>query len=900
MKNEFSVLGADNHQAVMKSNHINRPISLIAVVSVLLSGLALSSSAAAQPAAAPKKPGDKVLRSARGLKAKLKAKQADKQPGGKQADAKKKDAKATTPAAAPVPGRLNKAPLANEPPAELPGTAEDPPTTTDELHTKLSTPYRPKPGGHRVKFNLEDADLAELVNHISGLTGKRFIYGAKVRQIKVTVVSPTPVTLNEAYEAFLSILDANGMTVVPHGRFLKIVDSGGVVSKGTPIYSRGAPVPDTDRVITRLYRLKYASPTEVTKVLTKFKSKEGDLSVYDPGGLLIMTDSGSNIRRMIRIVEELDVGGSSTKMWIEPVYYGSAEDLAKQLNDIYELNKKEGGDTGGLSRVIAEEQTNSLIVVGTEESYTRLLELLRRVDTAPAAEGRIHVLPLQHADAEELSQTMTRMLGGTSGSSSTKNKKGQAGAVAEMFEGDVRLTADVATNSLIVSSSARDFAQLRLVINELDQKRRQVFLEAVIMDVSVDRTSELGLAYHGGITAGAGDDTVVLGGFNAANSIVPTPDQLQALALGVRGPELDGTQNLPGLPGVSVPAFGVFLNALATSGDSNVLSTPHIIATDNTEAEINIGENVPLQTNIAGGFGGGNLASLAGQAGGQAAGLGNALGALGGGFNFNAQRTDVGTKIKITPHINDEHQVRLEIEEEISETGAASGALGAVSITQRTAKTTVVVDDQQTVVIGGLMRDTKSTEEQKVPILGDLPVLGFLFRNSTERMRKTNLLLILTPHVIRDQQDLRRVFQRKMQERQQFLDRYFVFTSDWEPPRDFSRTNGLVEDVRQAFFRLEEMERIRRESQPRELKIHEPSIPMELAGSVKSEKVTTTAAPKRATPRRATPKKKVTPKKRTPAKARPKGSDAAPIRINPVARNIDSAGETPGIVDRVE
>lgn len=850
--------------------------SICPTLTALLACVTLTATVAAQPASPPTKTGAaarakaaRVLKTAKDAKPRVTAQKAAANA------AKNAPAKATTA-------------RANEPSSELPGNSdEELPTTTDAIHQAVSTPFRPKPGGHRVKFNLEDADLAELVNHISGLTGRRFIYGAKVRQIKVTVVSPEPVTLNEAYEAFLSILDANGMTVVPHGRFLKIVDTGGVVTKTTPIYSRGAPIPDTDRVITRLYRLKYASPTEVSKILTKFKSKEGDISTYDPGQLLIITDSGSNIKRMIRLIEEIDVGGSTSKMWIEPVHYGAAGELAKQLNDIYELSKKGGESAGGLSRVIAEEQTNSLIVVGTEESYLRLLELLRRVDTAPAAEGRIQVLSLQHADAEELSKTLTRMLGGSSGS----GKKGASGApVADMFEGEVRITADQPTNSLVVSSSARDFAQLRLVVDRLDQKRRQVFLEAVIMDVSVDRTSELGLAYHGGALTNiaGGEDSLVLGGFDATKSIFPpSAEQLQALALGVRGPEIEGTQGL--FPGVSIPAFGVFLNAVATSGDSNVLSTPHIIATDNIEAEINIGENVPLQTNIAGGVGGGNLAALAGAAGGAAGGLAG----LASGFSFNAQRTDVGTKIKITPHINDENQVRLEIEEEISETGAASGALGAVSITQRRAKTTVIVDDQQTVVIGGLMRDTKATERKKIPILGDLPVLGFLFRNTTDRMRKTNLLLILTPHVIRDQQDLRRVFQRKMQERQQFLDRYFVFNSDWEPPRDFSRTNGLVEHIRQGFFSLEEKQRIEDESRPRDARTHEASEPLELAGGVKGR-----AATKAKTPA----KTKAKPRKKPAARPR---TDVAPIRVNPIARNVSVPDAEPGspneeLVDRVE
>lgn len=773
-------------------------------------------------------------------------------------------------------------PTRNEPTDELPGAAKElPKESMEAIAEQVDTPYRPKPGGHMVKFNLEDADLAELVNHISGLTGRRFIYGAKVRQIKVTVVSPDAVTLNEAYEAFLSILDANGMTVVPHGRFLKIVDASGIVSRDTPIYSRGAPVPDTDRMITRLYRLKHVVPSEVAKVLTKFKSKDGDVSTYDEGQLLIMTDTGTQVRRMIRLIEEMDLGGVSSRMWIEPVHYGSAVDLAKQLNEIYDLSKKQGGGGSGLERVIAEEMTNSLIVVGTEDSYLNLLELLKRIDVAPSAEGRIQVLPLQNADAEELSKTLTRLVG-TGGRK--KEQSGQPAQSAEVFEGEILVTADKATNSLIISSSAHDLAQLRLVIEKLDKKRRQVFIEAVIMDVGVDRSKNLNLAYHAGIPDAVGDGSLALGGFEASKTVLPGLDSLQGAALGAFGPQTE--VNLGPNVGLSIPAFGVLVNALASSGDSNVLSTPHIIALDNTEAEISIGENIPLQTNIAGG-GMPNLGALAGAAGGQN-NLG-ALGALGGlGFGgFNAQRAEVGTKVKIVPHINEENQVRLELEEEISNPGAPTGQLGAVPITKRTAKTTVVVDDQQTVVIGGLMRDDKTQNATKIPILGDLPVLGFLFRSSGEKLRKTNLLLILTPHVIRDQEDLRQVFERKMQERQQFLDRFFVFTSDWEPPRDYTRTSGLVEEVRKAFFEIEERARLEEEGAPKEEKFHEASEPLELSAEVGAGGGSRKGA-------KPAERKKTRPKKATRKKRSELGE---PLRVQPFARTLNvDISEQPGAI----
>jgi general secretion pathway protein D len=200
---------------------------------------------------------------------------------------------------------------------------------------------------------------------------------------------------------------------------------------------------------------------------------------------------------------------------------------------------------------------------------------------------------------------------------------------------------------------------------------------------------------------------------------------------------------------------------------------------------------------------------------------------------FAAPRQDVGNKIKLTPHINESNEVRLEIDQESSAPGATSGTLGAVSIIKRTANTTVVVQDQQTVVIGGLMSDEYTTTRTKVPVLGDLPLLGALFRTSDQQKRKKNLLLVLTPHVIRDQDDLRKIFERKMQERQEFLDRYMVFSgTDWKPPRDWSRTSGLVEDVRKAYMEVAEQERIEAESKPRETPPREPSEPIELPGDV--------------------------------------------------------------------
>jgi general secretion pathway protein D len=458
-----------------------------------------------------------------------------------------------------------------------------------------------------------------------------------------------------------------------------------------------------------------------------------------------------------------------------------------------------------------------------------------------------------------------------------------------MFEGEVRITPDKSTNSLIITSSNRDYATLRLVLDKLDRPRRQVFIEAVVMDLDVSDQTNVGVAFHGGapVTTG-GESSLLLGGFQASKSIgFPNPaggaDLVSGLAAGIRGPDLASTDQLiPGSTGLSIPAFGIVLNALATSGKSNVLATPHIIATDNVAAEIQIGQNIALQQNVGGGLQ--NLAGLAGAAGGGANPLG-LLGGLGGGFA--APRQDVGNKIKVTPHINESNQVRLEIDQESSSPGASNGDLGAVSINKRTANTTVVVADQQTVVIGGLMQDAYTTTRTKVPVLGDLPILGALFRTTETLKKKTNLLLILTPHVIRDQTDLRRIFERKMQERQEFLDRYFVFSGeDWTPPRDWTRTNGLVEDIRKSYADIAEAERLKLESEQLPNAEREPSDPLELPGTPK----TGAAAADDGRRNRRAPAPQTGPQ--TPAPGTAPAAPAAPPPPQPTGHN-DSPEESP-------
>ncbi|WP_437589978.1 type II secretion system secretin GspD [Sorangium sp. So ce1000] len=754
-------------------------------------------------------------------------------------------------AGAPAPGAgapAAGAPGAGAPAAGAPGAptdaGDDPLAAVKQGVQEIE--FKPKPGGYKVSFNLDEADLPELVKAISNITGRRFIYGGKLRQIKATVYAPEKVTVAEAYSAFLSILASNDLTVIPHGRFLKIVETPGAVSETTPVFGAATPVPAEDRFVTRMYRLSHIDANDAGGVLSKFKSKDGDVTVYPPGNLLIITDTGSNIQRMLRIVEEIDVGGAGDQLWVQPVHYGSAAEVATKLNEIVDPSRAaagggrpgRGGAGGTGARIISDDRTNSLIITATEPDYLRVLGILKRLDVPQTGEGQVHVLSLQHAGCKELSATLNQVLGGGAGGGAAvggrpgaRNVPAVPGSTDDIFEGQVKVTCDEASNKLLITSSPHDYAQLRTVIDQLDEPRRQVFIEAVIMDVNVNRTLDFGIGYHAGAPFEGlnPDDSVIYGGNNISRSVIGLPAQLGALALGIRGPAITGSNNILGT-GISIPAFGVVLHALAQDGDSNVLATPHILATDNVAAEISIGQNIPLQTNVGGG-GLNQLASLAGGAGGAAGALGGLGGLLGGlgGLGGAAARQDVGTKIKVIPHVNDSDQVRLELSEEISDAGAPlEGALGAIPINKRTASTTLVVRDQQTVVIGGLVRDGMTTSETKIPVLGDIPVLGFLFRQRVKTKTKTNLLLVLTPYVIRDQEDLRTIFERKMQERQEFIDRYFVFSESaaWEPPRDFGRANGLVEDIRQSMLAEDERARLEEEARPKGPREHTPVEPV--------------------------------------------------------------------------
>ncbi len=725
------------------------------------------------------------------------------------------------------------------------GTPSNAPGELPRFETGID--FKPTPPGSKITFNLEDAELTDLVRLISSITGKAFIIPSKTRSIKATVYAPTKVTAAEAYRAFLSILELNGLALVPSGRYLKVVESQGVEAKTIPLLL-DQNVPAEDRFVTHLLRVNNVSAEDVATLLARFKSAEGNVTAYAPTNTLIITDTGNNIRRMQRLIGAIDVERGGEQLWIEPVHHANASELAARLTEIFPIGAKAAagpdaaparaprarpptppggpGQPGGtepstvgtrsagfrVTNILPDERTNSLIIMATEAAYMRILELIRHLDKPLDGDGGIHVHPLQHGDSEEISKTLTALVG----SGGAKPAKGAAGAAAPaaVFEGQIAVTSHKPTNSLVITSSLHDYAALRRVIDRLDSEQRQVFIEAVIVNLDVNSSRSFGSSYFSGIPDFPASGSFGAGGFNSGSQLAAAAaggtgigvlaggvsaaggggqDALSGLAVGLQGPQIQG-----GPPGLSIPSFGVALAAFANSGEADLIATPHLLALNNEEAEINIGANVPLQGSAVGGLG--SLLGAAGGAGaagaGGAAGLA-ALGGLGGLGGGAVPRGDVGTRIRITPHINESDEIRLEIDEEISDVGApVAGNVGAVPINRRTAKTQVVVRDQQTVVIGGLMRDSIVRTQNKIPLLGDIPVIGFLFRSTKSQKSKQNLLMFLTPYVVRSQADLRTIYERKLRERQEFLDRYFVFsTHEYRPTLDYSRTRGLVSEI---------------------------------------------------------------------------------------------------------
>ncbi|MEJ2723969.1 MAG: type II secretion system secretin GspD [Deltaproteobacteria bacterium] len=539
-----------------------------------------------------------------------------------------------------------------------------------------------------VTIDFDDVDIALFIKFISELTGKNFVIDQRVKG-KVTIISPTKITVDEAYKVFESVLEVNGFTTVPAGHITKIVPAVSARSKD---------------IETRL-RLP-----------------------YPPTGTLIVTDVKSNIARILKIVEAIDVEGIGEEISVIPLKYATAAVLGKSLGEVFQKRAtaaRKGAAAEAVMKIVPDERTNTLIVVASEDDTIRVRTLIELLDRqTPRGEGDVHVYYLQHANAEELAKVLTAL--------PTQETKGAEKGKAPVVSKEVQIVADKSTNSLVITASRDDFLVLEEVIHKLDIARRMVYIESLLMEVDVNKDFELGVEWQAGEPIGSheGREVAAFGSFRKGETIVPFST---GFSLGVLGDTIT-------IGGIEFPSITAVIKAVQTESGVHLLSTPQIMTTDNEEAEIVVAKNIPFQTRV------------------------ETTGDITGREFATFEYRDVGITLNITPQINQERFVRLKIASELSQVIEEESALGLPTTLKRVAKTTVVIKDGNTIVIGGLIDRTLTEGTTMTPCLGTIPGLGHLFKTESDTSARTNLYIFLTPHVVESPLDAEKVYQRKKED----------------------------------------------------------------------------------------------------------------------------------------
>jgi general secretion pathway protein D len=607
-------------------------------------------------------------------------------------------------------------------------------------------------------MDFTDVDLPVLIKFMSEQTKKNFIFDERV-QGKITIISPRKVTLEEAYDVFLYVLQAKGFTTVSQGNTIKIVAAR--EARQDTIHTGVTKDTASAEFITRLVPLQYLDTSEVVPLVTPLMSKDGMVSAFGSSNTLLLIDSRANIDRILTIIGEVDSEGTPGILRIYPLNYAVATDAVKTLTSIY----LEGGAAAGAPaargrdrgrqvrmargvsvKFLADARTNSVIVHAGEEMQNDVADLLKKIDIpSSAGGGKINVYYLENADAEEVSKVLASLAKERTGAANVPpspppGARGAAqvtgtGIVSAELEGGVKVTPDKATNSLVIVASANDYETLVGVIKKLDIRRRQVYVEAVIMEITLDKSRDLGVEFRG--TAASGDSAFI-GGTNFdfkgnVNDLFTALASGNPLIFGGTGLLAGGIAGSVTLPdGTKVPAISAVLRAAQTRDNINVLSSPHLLTLDNKEAEIVVGENVPFITSQSR-----DPLNPTNQ---------NII-------NNTIERKDVGITLRLTPHIHESDVMSLEIYQESSAVKGGS-PLDASTVgpttTKRSAKTSVLVKNGDTVVLGGMMQETFTNTVSSVPLLGDIPILGRLFQFKSVSRKKTNLLIMLTPRIIRE------------------------------------------------------------------------------------------------------------------------------------------------------
>lgn len=631
-------------------------------------------------------------------------------------------------------------------------------------------------------FNFPDADIMDIAKTLGKLTGKNFILDKDVKG-RITIISNAPITVGDAWKAFLTALDINGFAIIPSGKYLRIARQRDARDKQLKTYS-GDYAPDTDALITRVFPLKYLSAEEVARNFRSFMPANSRIIPYEQTNTVIVTDTGSNISKLGRLLEILDVEGYDAGIEVIPVKFASAVELSKLIDTLVPGSNVGGPGGGGagaprfggggrftarrtkeggiINTIIADERTNTLIVHANNRGADQIRELVAKLDQklpSTAAGGRVHVIYLQFADSEQISTTLNGLVqqAATGGRPAGATGTGVNPIQQSIFEGNIRVAADKATNSLVVTASPNDFVTVQRVVNRLDIPRDQVYAEVVIMEIQLNRNFEFSSNVISPINGlGALTNTDLL-------NFITNPISQKGALLGFKTGK---TTNLK-IGGADVPVSSVqgLIKAIQSKTNGNIIATPQILALDNTEAIFSTKEKIPVPTTTA---------------------------VQGAGVATGITKEDVALEIKIKPQINKvANFIKMDIEAKLADFSGRElpqqVAQLAIATNERYAKTSVVVGDQDTVVMGGLVRDSATDTVAKVPLLGDIPLLGWLFRSKKTDSFKTNMLIFITPQIIRQYETVRTILDKKLKERDEFIES----TAGGEDPQRRYRDNMI-------------------------------------------------------------------------------------------------------------
>jgi general secretion pathway protein D len=567
-------------------------------------------------------------------------------------------------------------------------------------------------------LNWKDADIRQVVEAVAAVTGKNFILDPRVTG-RVTLLSPTPLGPDALYEAFLSILQVHGYVAIDSGDLIKIIPDATARQFPSQIGTDGAAGPDD--LATQVVQLRNVGATQLVPILRPLIPQYGHLVAHSGSNMLIISDRAANVSRMISIIRRIDQA-SDEDIEVVPLQHASAAEIVRIMTALTQTPRSDGLPV--TTSLVADSRTNSVLIGGDRADRLRLRTLIAHLDTPLDAGGDTQVRYLRYADAEELATKLQEHFSGQ-----VQAAAGGQAAGAATSRNEVSVWADTQTNALVVNAPPKMMRSLMQIVDKLDIRRAQVLVEAIIVEVIADKKNELGTSWA---IEGSGTDAPIavtnfpdfLSGVvqlgSAAGGGVTDPSGLigEGVTIGVGRITDDGI------------SFAAILRALEGDADTNIISTPSVVTTDNEEATLNVGQEVPFVTGSFSNTGTGT----------------------GGAVNpfQTIQRQQIGVKLAITPQINEGNSMVLDISQEIS--NIAQSAAGAVDLitNQRIVETTVIVDDGQILVLGGLLEDVLRESDQKVPVLGSIPLLGNLFRARTTEKVKTNLMIFIRPTILRD------------------------------------------------------------------------------------------------------------------------------------------------------